>query len=241
MDSTCSASEAARRLGTNVPRLLRAAERLGLDVRRVRWGRSTRVELTRRQVERLRGELGVVTAVPGLSRVEVQVLAALARAPLGLTSRRAVARRAGLSPTAATRALSALEQRRLVGRERELIVLGRAREVEVYRANVLAPEWRELAPLLALVRAPRQHRTAHRSRRVPIELRHLFWNTAPSQLDIERSGGYIARRLIQTGDLEGLAWGAEQLSADDWRHAAGTRGLDPELRALARNLASASS
>ena len=52
---------------------------------------------------------------------------------------------------------------------------------------------------------------------MPLELRHLFWNTAPRQLDVDTSGGYIARRLIQTGDLDGLAWGAEQLTADDWQ------------------------
>ena len=76
---------------------------------------------------------------------------------------------------------------------------------------------------------------------MPPELSHLFWNTASSQLDVERAGGYIARRLIQAGDLDGLAWGSEHLRSEDWRHAAMTRGLDPELRALASNLAEASS
>jgi hypothetical protein len=195
--------------------------------------------LTDAQIERLREHLGVLAPAPGLSRVERQVLAALARAPRGLPSARSVAGRAGVSPTAAVRALSSLERRGLAIRERETAALGRVREIDLYRANVLAPEWRELAPQLARVRAPLSRDGAPAKRRVPAELRHLFWNTASSQLDAGRAGGYIARRLIQTGDLDGLAWGAAHLSADDWRHAAKTRGLDPELRALAVNLAAA--
>ena len=76
---------------------------------------------------------------------------------------------------------------------------------------------------------------------MPAELAHLFWNTARSQLELDRAGGYVARRLIQAGDLDGLAWGAEHLRAEDWRHAAATRGLDPRMKALALNLAEGSS
>jgi len=241
MDRLYSASEAARLLGTNVPRLLRTADRLGLHVQRVRHGRSIRIALSAEQVKRLRAHLGVLTSVPGLSRVETQVLAALARAPRGLLSARSVARRAGVSPTAATHALSALEERGLVRREREIAALGHAREIEPYRANVTTPEWAHLAPYLAHVRPPTSRQIVCQSRRVPPELSHLFWNTASSQLDVERAGGYIARRLIQAGDLDGLAWGSEHLRSEDWQHAAMTRGLDPELRALASNLAEASS
>ena len=89
-----------------------------------------RIALSGEQVESLRAHLGVLTAAPGLSRVETQVLAALARAPRGLLSARSVARRAGVSPTAATHALSALEERGLVRREREIAALGHAREIE---------------------------------------------------------------------------------------------------------------
>ena len=56
-------------------------------------------------VAALAQELGVVVPVADLRRSQVQVLAALARAPRGLRSGRAVARAAGLSPTAAMRAL----------------------------------------------------------------------------------------------------------------------------------------
>jgi len=135
---TISASEAARRLGTSLPRIRRAIERLGLEVEQRRGGR---VRLSESQLERLRSELGVVPSIDGLSRVETQVLAALARAPRGLATGRAVSRRAGVSPTAAAGALRSLVERGLVRREREWIAAGRAREVELVRANVTAPEW----------------------------------------------------------------------------------------------------
>ena len=230
-----SARQAARRLGTSVPRVTRAIERSGLRVRR---GPNGRLRLTPRQFERLRAELGTDAELPGLSRTEGRVLAALARSPRGLGSARAVAARAAVSPTAAGKAITELERRGLVRRERAWIAAGKAREVDLLTANVTAREWPELAPRLAAIERP-QGDGITRQRRVPHYLQHLFWNTAPSQLEADRAGGYIARRLVQTGDLDGLAWGAENLDAGAWTEAARARGLSPEQRALAANLARA--
>jgi len=77
-------------------------------------------------------------------------------------------------------------------------------------------------------------------KRVPKRLHHLFWNTAESQLDVSRAGPYIARRLLRTMDLQGLAWGARALKPEDWEQGALARGLDPKVKRLARNLARAS-
>jgi hypothetical protein len=177
----------------------------------------------------------VVPSVDGLSRVATQVLAALARAPRGLATVRAVARRAGVSPTAAASALHTLAGRGLVRRERAWVAAGRAREVELVRANVTAPEWPALAPRLAAVRLP-AGRGPRRPSRLPARLRHLFWNADPTQLDLDAHGGYIAERLLSSHDLDGLAWGACALTARDWEQAARNRGLSAEERALARNL-----
>lgn len=174
----------------------------------------------------------------GLSRIETQVLAALARAPRGLTGVRAVARRAGVSPTAAAGALGPLVERNLVRHERAWVAAGRAREVELLRANVTAREWESLAPLLAGVRPPIR-RQPRRPSRLPARLRHLFWNADPSRLDPGRHGGYIAERLLSSHDLDGIAWGASALTARDWEQGARVRGLSTEERALARNLARA--
>lgn len=230
-----SASEAARRLGTTVPRVQRAIDRLGLGVERRGGGR---VRFGEGELERLRGELGVVPSIDGLSRLETQVLAALARAPRGLIGARAVARRAGVSPTAAAGALRALEPRGLLRRERAWVAAGRAREVELVRANVTSPEWASLAPRLARVRPPDRD-APDRPKRLPARLRHLFWNADPSRIDLDTQGGYVAERLLTGHDLDGLAWGAGTLTSGDWQRAARTRGLAASERALARNLARA--
>ncbi len=230
---TLSAGEAARRLSTSVPRVQRAIRRLGLDSAGLPGGR---VRLSERQFEQLRVELGVAPRVDGLSRIETRVLAALARAPRGLVSVRAVARRAGVSPTAAGAAVRSLTGRGLVRKEREWVASGRARELELIRADVTAPDWPELAPRLNAVRFPAEP-TETRPATVPARLRHLFWNADPRRLDVSAHGGYIAERLLSSQDLDGLAWGLQALTSADWEQAAGNRGLSVRERALAQNLA----
>jgi DNA-binding MarR family transcriptional regulator len=234
-----SAATLARELNTSVPRVIRAIERLGLDARQD----NGRMRLTPADAARLREELGVSPPpVPGLTPVEAKVLGALARAPLGLTSARTAAERAGVSPTSASRAIDSLRAQGLVMIERRTLPAGRARTLDLIRVDYGARRWQQLAGQIAGLRPRERRPTATGPRRhVPPRLRHLFWNTAPSQLDTERAGGYIARRLLSAGDLDGLAWGAANLSEADWRHAARTRGVSPRRRALALNYAAARS
>ncbi len=229
---TCSAAEVAHRLETTVPRVVRAVQRLSLEARKA----NGHLALTPTMVERLRAELGVTPRVPGLDATEVKVLAALSRAPLGLASVRIVADHASVSPTAAAKALRRLEAKRLKYRREAVIAGARARRVELLHANRRAERWLEIAPALARVQPPRYSKHRH-DQRVPRWLRHLFWNTAPAQLEVSRGGPYIARRLLRTMDLDGLAWGARNLRSSDWEQAARARGLDPSVRALAHNLA----
>jgi DNA-binding transcriptional ArsR family regulator len=237
MDSpTTSARQVARELGTSAPRVLRALADAGVAVPAGR-----RAGITRRQVEELRARLGETRPVSGLSRTEAMVAAALARSPLGLASRRALARRAGVSPTTAGRATRSLREKGLVRVEKHVLPGRRAHGAEVIRADYGSPAWRRVARDLARVIPPRRDLRLVRARRVPARLDHLFWNTADSQRDTGRAGGYIARRLLQAEDPEGLAWGAENLKPADWRHAAATRGITPRARALARNLAGGAS
>ena len=196
------------------------------------------MRLAEQQLQELEAELGVVAPVAGLTRVETQVLAALARAPRGLVSARAVARRACVCPTAAAAAVRSLAERGLVRREREWVAAGRAREIEVIHANVSSPKWPALAPGLSAVRLPLEKSPRHPTR-VPSRLRHVFWNADPGQLDLRAHGDYIAARLLSTHDLDGLAWGLLALRSEDWGNAAGNRGLSAREKALARNLAQA--
>lgn len=230
---TISGASLARELGTSVPRIGRAVERLRIDARQP----SGRLAFTRSQADCIRQALGVTPAIEGLTRSETMALSALRNAPFGLVSARAVARRSGLSPTAAGRALSSLLAGDLVLMATETVAAGRAREMEVWRANVTHPRWSEMDPILDRVEPPRTPDPV--ADRVPRRLRHLFWNTAESQLDVRRAGAYIARRLLQTMDIQGLAWGARALAPEDWRQGAMARGLDPRVRALARNLVEA--
>jgi hypothetical protein len=233
---TKSAADLARELGTSVPRVARAAERLGLDARKS----NGRFAFDARAADRLRDMLGSTPRLEGISRSELAVLAALRSAPFGLGSARAVARRSGLSPTAAARALESLYRQELVERSTEMVAEGRARETKIWRASVTHPRWPSLDPVLARFKRPATLQRVRRAEgRVPARLRHLFWNTAESQLDLGHAGPYIARRLLRTMDLQGLAWGARALAPDDWRHAALARGLDPKARRLAHNLAEA--
>jgi hypothetical protein len=237
MDTLISGARIAREMGTSIPRVVRVAARLGIE-----RGPNGRLALTPVQATRLRDELGFVPEIEGLSRSEVMVLAALRGAPFGLASSRAVARRSTLSPTAAGNALKGLLDEHLVTRIDEVVAAGRARDMEVWRANVMHPRWHALSPLLDRVEFPGKRNRSSRPRKdagaqVPRHLRHLFWNTAPEQLDVETSGPYIARRLLRTLDLQGLAWGVEALDAEDWRAGARARGLDPSVKQLARNLA----
>jgi hypothetical protein len=237
MDSAMSAAALARELQTSLPRVVRVIERLGLDARQD----NGRMRLGPADVERLREELGPpVPRVPGLRPGEVKTLATLARAPLGLASARTVAKRAGVSPTTASRAVASLREQKLVTVQRRTLPAGHARTVDLIRLDYGSPRWQQLAGVIASVQ-PRPRPRETPDRRVPPRLEHLFWNTAASQLDTERAGGYIARRLLTVNDPEGLAWGAANLSAADWRHAARTRGVSPQRRALALNYAAARS
>jgi MarR family len=233
MDSaTKSAAEVARELGTTIPRVVRTVDRLGL---KARTGSSNRLALTEAMVGQVEDQLGRVPPVPGLSRIEVLALAALRDAPFGVSSARVLARRAGISPTSATKALQHLRKKGLVTEQSQMIAAGHAKRADVWSANRLASNWPQLASQLASVRAP--EREGEIDEQVPARLGHLFWNTAPTQLAVAQNGNYIARRLLTTMDLEGLAWGARNLRRKDWLDAAGARGLDDRTRSLAQNLA----
>ncbi|MGI8660925.1 MAG: hypothetical protein ACR2LH_07830 [Thermoleophilaceae bacterium] len=117
-----------------------------------------------------------------------------------------MARRARVSPTAAGGAIAHLIARGLVLEEHRMATTGAAREARILRANLSAPEWPELARALAHIELPPLAPAAS-ANRVPPRLRHLFWNVAPGQLATDEHGAFVARRLLQVGELEGLAWG----------------------------------
>jgi integrase len=235
MDSVfLSARQVALASGTTIPRVKRAIAGLGLEVGENSNGR---VRLSPEQALQLRAHLGTTPLVPGLSRIEALVLAALSRSPFGIISSRALARRAGISPTATGLALRKLRAKKLVTAEQRPIPGASVRDRQIIKANLESPRWPTIATQLAHVRPALDSTPPVRDRTVPARLNYLFWNTAPTQRNLRQAGGYIARRLLTTGDPEGIAWGSQQLTAHDWRHAAAARGISPRERALALNLA----
>jgi DNA-binding Lrp family transcriptional regulator len=224
---------AALALGTSAPRVRRAVDRLGMCVERTASGV---FRLTSRQVDELARELGTAPSVAELSRVQTRVLAALSRSPRGVASVREAGRRAGVSPTAAARALARLTSEGIITQTPMMLARGRATKATVYQVRFGSPRWLALAPVIARVRPPARREGPH-ARRVPPHLLHLFWNAAPAQLGVANSAPFIARRLITTFDPDGLAWGTANLPASAWEHTAATRGLEPAQRALAHNLA----
>jgi len=219
---TYSLAAAARLLRTSPPRVRRAVDRLGLAGGRDSAGV---FHLTRNEVGELARELGVTPAVPGLSRTETQVLAALSRSPRGLASARD--RAAGGSQSdccgaCAGPAFGAGNHHPVAHDARQ----GASQPSDGLPSTVRNGRVGGSRPRCGEGTAARTHRQSPHQR-VPPHLRHLFWNTAPAQLDVATSAPYIARRLISTDDPDGLAWGAASLPASAWEHAAITRGLDP--------------
>jgi hypothetical protein len=187
----------------------------------------------------LERRLGYAPHVAGLSREHVLVAAALLGRPLGLRSGRAVARAAGISPTTASRALRHLEQLALVRRRRRRVMLGTPTDIDVWAIDVRNRRWARLAPTLADTVFPEASEPAALDTRVPLWLRHLFWNADVHHLDVEQDAAYIAGRILGSDDAQAHAWAAATLPGEAFLHAARMRGVPERGAALARNLASA--
>lgn len=234
-----TSGEVARRLGTSVPRVLRAAKRG--EVTAVRRG--NRFLFDADAVELLRRRWGAVPSLPGLSREEVLVLTALGRRPLGLRSGRAVARAVGVSPTAAGRALRRLAELGYVTRETARVTEGEVRDVPVWSVRWTGPAWLGVAAAvgratLPVEREPRRQGAVTR-RRVPSRLAHLLWNEDLAALDAERDAVLLADRILRSEDPEAHVWMMEHLPASAILRATRTRNLDRRRASLGRLLAAA--
>jgi hypothetical protein len=237
MDSAVGTGRVAAALGTTRSRIHRAVAS-GV----VRPGRTTggHLRFGPGDVEVLSQDLGVVPRVGSLSREDSLVLAALARRPLGLRSARAVGRVAGISPTAASRALARLDRAVLVRRRRRRVVRGTVTDLDVWEANVTDPRWPEIAPALNRVVFPTpDYPSADHDVRVPGWLRHLFWNADVRQLGVERDAAFIAGRILSSDDTQAHAWAAANLPPNAFERAATARAIEPRRAALAHNLAAA--
>jgi len=220
-------------LATSAPTVRRAAASAGIAASLTPGGHR---RFTTGQVSQITSRLGIIPRVDGLSRVEVQVLAAVARHPFGLASIRAVARAAAASPTAASRAASSLVRHGYVRRDAVTVVdRGAARPGTRWRL-VLGDPWFAVAALVSATVLPAAQ-SGPRPTRVPRRFWHLFWNAEPAALTVEADGGFIATRLILGPDLAARSWALGQLPAAALGQAAGNRAAGPALRAIIRRAA----
>ena len=235
MDRVLTTSEAARELGTSVPRILRAAR--GGQVASVRRG--TRTLLTAQSVEELRRRWGWTPPHEELTREELLVLAALSRRPRGVRSARRVARYAGASPTTASATLRRLADRGFVERSTVTEVAGAVRDVQVWLIRWDAQPWQRVAGEVGRVTLPTSPDGRDRDARVPSRLAHVFWNTDVRELTVDDHAVLIAGRILRSADPEALAWMTRNVPPDAIADATRGRGLDRRSAALGRVLAGA--
>jgi len=226
----------ACRLGISTPRAHRLLDREGIPPAAGR-GHGRRVDAA--VAARLACRVGAVPLIPpGFARIDMLVLAAVSRAALGLESARAVARRAGVSPTAASAALRRLVDRGLIIRRPRRLVQGGVRTADLWLADLLGPAWSpEVLAAVKAVHLPAHQRAGPRlAPRVPRRFGHAFWNADLPAIGTDRNADFVASRLLQLDEVEAWLWAACHLPAESLRRAARGRGFDARRRALVENL-----
>ncbi|MHB1891747.1 MAG: MarR family transcriptional regulator [Acidimicrobiales bacterium] len=112
------------------------------------------LRLTPGEVRALRQALGTRPSVAGLTWQDTLVLAALSRHPLGLVSARAVALRAGISPTTAARALRRLREAGYVEQVERDVAEAHVRRISLWQVRYSSPRWLEVAAEVGEVDLP---------------------------------------------------------------------------------------
>lgn len=235
MDIDRTVPEIARSLGVSVPRLHRLLDAEGVPPA---GGRGHPRRVDRDVVRRLAGRIGAVPVfLPGFDRTDMLVLAAVARAPLGLASTRAVARAAGVSPTTAGATLARLQGLGLVTRRERRVVQGQVRSLRYWVAALLNPAWtNEVLAAANAVVLPVERSPVSRPPRVPPRFGHAFWNAALGKVDPAKDADFVAARLLQLEDAAAWTWAARHLPTRSLRRAVRARGVDAATKDTVENL-----
>jgi hypothetical protein len=168
--------------------------------------------------------------------VDLKVAAVLARRPFGVRSVEEIGRLAGVSPSAATRALQRLEREAIVVRRTDMVAAGNARRIGVWTIDWRSAGWHAVAARVGRVSLPTPSRR-RRSARLPQRLAHLFWNADVDQLDPKVHGHLVASRILRSDDCQALGWLARALQPGHILAATNGRGLDRRRATLGRLLA----
>lgn len=238
VDRGVSVMEAARLLGVPPRRVLAAVRAKRAPATKDSRGRWL---LPAKTVATLTERWGAVPRrCDGLDREAMLVLAALTRGPRGLSSTRAVAVAAGVSPTTASRRLAALAGRGLVeARDEGRILRGAAVRTPVWRVRWRAPGWDARLPPLSEVVLPARDAPPP-ARSLPEHVWHLVWNADPRDIVLPEDAALVAGRVLDAADPEAEAWAARALPPEAWEVAATARGRSRREQAVARQMASRS-
>jgi DNA-binding Lrp family transcriptional regulator len=237
MDRRYTPAEVSDILGVSLPTVHTALDKLGVP----RVGRGYSRLIDGPTFERIIGSRASVPETDfGLTRTDILVAAVLARRPLGLESARAVARAAGISPTAAGHALQRLHSRGLITRETRGVPRGKAVTISFWKVDSSHSLWRDglyrLTKRVSLLPMTAPNTPAVK---LPVRFHHLFWNAIPQSIDVQKEAFYVAARLLTTGNVESQLWAVDNLPIRAVRRAQRVRGLDPRTSALVDNLIAA--
>lgn len=226
---TYSAPQVAAAAGISLPRVHRLLDRHGVPPA-PGPGKARQVPAVVAQaIER---EIGnVPQRRSGLTREAVLAAKAIAHAPLGIRSARALARLTGTSPTTAAKALHELQARGLVTQRTRTVASGRAVEVTEWVARSLATWPGSLlgdAKAAALPQPPQRERAT----KVPTRFHHLFWNVDVRALTLPDDAAFVASRLLAAPDPTATAWAVTELPYEALEKAMSSRSFAPRDRWL---------
>lgn len=229
MDTTPSrvtAPELAKTLGVSLPAAHHALDKVGVP----RTGRGRVRTVDARTASTILASRG---ATPRSARTgaELRVLAALSFSPLGLRSFRAVAEKAGVSPTTASRLVTRLADEGYAVQREVKVASARARREKRWFAD--STRWSP--DVRAAVRATRLRHRSPRQSNLPPDLQYLFWNAEPSALDARKNGSYMAARLLTAPDIRAWQWALTNIPRDAVETAVSRRGVKDGTRALVQN------
>lgn len=217
-------------------RVRRAADSLGKTAARfVREAISDRCSA----VEQQRSEAGDVpssAADDRLARVERLVLAAVA-AHAGLGSVAAVSRAAGVSWSAARRALDALVERGAI-RQRAWTQswCHGTRDRRAWEPDVSCPGFRRLWAQVERVSLPTTPPPRVYEGPLPAQFWALFWNHPdPASLALPTDADYIANRLLNGPSAHAALWASVHLAPEALRSCLKLRSTQPRTRSLVEN------
>ncbi|WP_282944257.1 MarR family transcriptional regulator [Cellulomonas endometrii] len=226
---TYSAPQVAAAAGISLPRVHRLLDRHGVPPAA---GPGKARQVPAAVAEAIEREIGKVPRRrSGLTREAVLAAKAVAHAPLGIRSARALARLTGTSPTTAAKALHELQARGLVTQRTRTVASGRAVEVTEWVARSLATWPRSLlgdAKAAALPQPPQRDRAT----KVPARFHHLFWNVDVRALTLPADAAFVASRLLAAPDPTATAWAVTGLPYEALEKAMSSRSFAPRDRWL---------